>query len=149
MLRGVLYLKRFMSVKKSPEEWRQILTPEQFRILRENGTEKPFTNDFWKVTDEGEYRCAGCDSLLFTSKEKFISGCGWPAFTEPATKEIVLRTDESFGMERIEVRCGTCDGHLGHVFDDGPKPLGTRYCINSASLNLIKKDDDDKNKINK
>ena len=133
-------LKRFMSsFKKSPEEWRQILTPEQFHVLRENGTERPFTNAFWKVTEEGEYRCAGCDSLLFTSKDKFVSGCGWPAFTQPSTSEIILRADDSLGMERIEVRCGTCDGHLGHVFDDGPKPLGTRYCINSASLNFIKK----------
>jgi len=139
MFAGVL--KRFMSsVKKSPEEWRQILTPEQFRVLRENGTEKPFTNTFWKVAEEGEYRCAGCSSLLFTSKEKFTSSCGWPAFSQPATKEIVMKTDDSFGMERIEVKCGTCDGHLGHVFDDGPKPIGTRYCINSASLNFIKKE---------
>lgn len=134
--------KGFMSsLKKSPEEWRQILTPEQFRVLRENGTERPFTNAYWKVTDNGEYRCAGCNSLLFNSNEKFTSACGWPAFTQPATKEIVLRTDDSLGMERIEVRCGTCDGHLGHVFDDGPKPLGTRYCINSASLKFIKKDE--------
>lgn len=138
MFAGVL--KRLMSVHKSSEEWRQILTPDQFRVLRESGTEKPFINSFWKVTEEGEYLCAGCSSLLFTSKEKFISGCGWPAFTQPATKDIIMRADDSLGMERIEVKCGTCDGHLGHVFDDGPKPLGTRYCINSASLNFIKKE---------
>ena len=123
-----------MSARKSEEEWREILTPEEFKVLRENGTERPFTNAFWNVSESGEYRCAGCNSLLFTSQDKFISSCGWPAFTQPATKEIILKQDTSNGMERIEVRCGTCDGHLGHVFDDGPTPLGTRYCINSASL---------------
>ena len=125
--------------KRSEEEWRKILTTEQFRILRENGTEMAFSSELWKVTDSGEYRCAGCDSLLFTSKDKFISSCGWPAFTQPASKEIILRPDSSYGMDRIEVRCGTCDGHLGHVFDDGPEPLNTRYCINGACLKFEKK----------
>ena len=132
------FLSRFnlrkMSTRKSEEEWRKILTPEQFRVLRENGTERPFTNAYWNVSESGEYRCAGCNSLLFTSKDKFISSCGWPAFTQPATKQIILKQDNSNGMERIEVRCGNCDGHLGHVFDDGPGPLGTRYCINSVCL---------------
>lgn len=127
--------------KKSAEEWKEILSSEQFRVLRENGTERPFTNAYWKVSDEGEYQCAGCKSILFTSKDKFFSSCGWPAFTQPATKEIILKSDNSVGMERIEVRCGNCDGHLGHVFDDGPGPLGTRYCINSASINFIKKEE--------
>lgn len=134
------FIKKFSMKRKSAEEWKEILSSEQFRVLRENGTERPFTNAYWKVSDEGEYQCAGCKSILFTSKDKFFSSCGWPAFTQPATKEIILKSDNSVGMERIEVRCGNCDGHLGHVFDDGPGPLGTRYCINSASMNFIKKE---------
>lgn len=133
------------SFKKSEAEWRSILSPEQFQVLRENGTEKPFTNAYWKLNDEGEYRCVGCNSLLFTSMDKFFSSCGWPAFTQPATKEIVLKQDTSHGIERTEVRCGTCDGHLGHVFDDGPQPLGTRYCINSASMKFQSNKSDKKN----
>lgn len=131
---------RRMSLKRSEDEWKKLLTPEQFQVLRQNGTEPPFQNAYWKVTDKGEYKCAGCNSLLFTSNEKFVSSCGWPAFTQPATKELILKQDSSHGMERIEVRCGSCDGHLGHVFDDGPEPLGSRYCINSASLKFEKKE---------
>lgn len=137
-------LLRRMSVKRSEEEWRKLLTEEQFRVLRLNGTERPFQNAYWKVTDSGEYHCAGCDSLLFVSSDKFVSSCGWPAFTQPATKEIVLKQDTSHGMERIEVRCGQCDGHLGHVFDDGPMPLGTRYCINSASMKFKREGEEEK-----
>ena len=127
------------SFKKSVEEWKKILTTEQFHVLRQNGTERPFTNSYWKFTDKGEYLCSGCDSLLFTSDDKFFSSCGWPAFSQPATKEIILREDDSGSMKRIEVRCGKCDGHLGHVFDDGPGPLGTRYCINSAAMKFANK----------
>lgn len=127
-----------MSVRKSDEEWKKLLTPEQYHVLRGNGTEPPFTNAYWNANSEGEYFCAGCGSLLFKSDDKFISQCGWPAFTQPATQNIVLREDRSFGMDRIEVRCGVCDSHLGHVFDDGPAPLNTRYCINSASLKFNK-----------
>jgi peptide-methionine (R)-S-oxide reductase len=123
-------------IKKSLSEWRKLLTPEQFRILRENGTEAPFTkNSYWNFSKDGEYRCVGCNSLLFRSDDKFTSQCGWPAFSQPANKEtIILREDLSAGMHRIEVRCGNCDGHLGHVFDDGPAPLNTRYCINGTCL---------------
>lgn len=126
-----------MSNKRlSLEEWKKVLSPKQFRILRQNGTERPFSSEFvdFDVKKTGEFRCAGCNSLLFHSKDKFGCGGGWPAFTQPATKEIVLKNDPSGGMDRIEVRCGGCDGHLGHVFEDGPKPLNTRYCINGACL---------------
>ncbi len=133
------FFRRMSTTKKSEGEWKKLLTAEQFQVLRQNGTERPFTNAYWKVTDEGEYKCAGCDLLLFTSKDKFESSCGWPAFSQPATKQIILKQDESQGKERIEVRCGGCDGHLGHVFDDGPQPLGSRCCINSASLKFDKK----------
>lgn len=124
--------------RKSEEEWRVQLTPEQYHVLRENGTERPFTNAYWKTNEAGYYFCAACNVILFTSDDKFFSQCGWPAFSKPATDRIILRQDNSLGMERIEVRCGECDSHLGHVFDDGPAPLNTRYCINSVSLQFKK-----------
>lgn len=125
-----------MSARKSDEEWKKVLSLEQFHVLRENGTEAPFINKFWKVNDQGEYNCAGCGSLLFKSDDKFFSACGWPAFSKPAAQSIVFREDDSHGMKRIEVRCGSCDCHLGHVFEES---TGTRYCINSTSLNFNKK----------
>jgi peptide-methionine (R)-S-oxide reductase len=134
----IMALVFIMFVKKSLAEWKKLLSPERFHVLRESGTEPPFTNAYWKVNEEGEYNCAGCGSLLFKSDDKFFSQCGWPAFSRPATQQLVLIEDNSLGVQRIEVRCGACDGHLGHVFDDGPGPLKTRYCINSASLNFNK-----------
>ncbi len=119
------------------EQWRQRLTPEQYEILRRHGTERPFTGEYVNVKDDGVYRCAGCGAELFSSDTKFESGTGWPSFYEPTVAQNVeLRQDRSLGMARTEVLCKRCGGHLGHVFDDGPKPTGLRFCINSCALAL-------------
>ncbi len=121
----------------SDEEWRQKLSPEQYHILRQAGTERAFTGELNAEERDGEYFCAGCDTKLFTADKKFDSGCGWPSFTEPSEAKAVTEIeDHSLGMRRIEVRCTTCDGHLGHVFPDGPAENGLRYCMNSTSLSF-------------
>ena len=118
-------------------EWRERLTPEQFQVLREGGTERAFTGAYDKLKDEGEYYCAGCGNLVFRSNEKYDSGSGWPSFTAPVDIDAVEEIrDTSHGMIRTEVRCAKCDGHLGHVFPDGPGVNGLRYCMNSASLDF-------------
>lgn len=117
------------------EEWRELLTPDEFRVLRRAGTEPSFNNEYWDNADPGAYECRGCGRRLFDSDDKFESGCGWPSFTKPADPgAIETHVDTSFGLRRTEVRCSRCGSHLGHVFRDGPPPLGTRYCINSLSL---------------
>ena len=124
-------------VKKTEDEWRKELTPEQYRVLREKGTERPFTGEYEDVKTPGVYKCAACGQELFLSDSKFDSGCGWPSFFQPAgTENVDSHEDNSFGMRRVEVTCSRCGGHLGHVFPDGPGPTGLRYCINSASLKL-------------
>ncbi len=124
-------------VEKSEEEWRAQLTPEQYRVTREAGTERPFTGRYNDTKTAGTFRCICCGAALFRSDAKFESSCGWPSFFEPLPDSNILEIeDRSHGMIRTEVRCGRCDAHLGHVFPDGPPPTGIRFCINSASLDL-------------
>lgn len=122
-------------ITKSDAQWREELTADQYRILREHGTERPFTGPYWNSTEKGLYRCAACDEPLFISDTKFDAGCGWPSYFEPVKPDAVIELrDTAHGMVRTEIRCATCDGHLGHVFPDGPPPTGLRYCINGHSM---------------
>ena len=149
---GLLNLKLYqqgIDMKKqkknelTEEEWKKKLTPEEFHILREKGTERPFTGEYDKFYKDGTYKCAGCGTKLFTSSSKYDSGCGWPAFYEAMPDKIQESADNSFGMTRVEITCENCGGHLGHVFNDGPQPSGLRYCVNSISLDFDSKDNND------
>lgn len=129
-------------IAKSDAEWARTLTPSQYRILREKGTERAFSGTLWNEHRSGTYRCAGCNAELFSSETKFESGTGWPSFWQPTRDDAVeAETDRSFFMSRTEVTCASCGGHLGHVFPDGPRPTGMRYCINSAALELDANDE--------
>lgn len=124
-------------VTKTEAEWQQILTPEQFQVLRQHGTERAGTSPLDKIYDKGTYACAGCGLPLFTSETKFNSGTGWPSFYAPLEEAIATTIDRSWFMTRVEVHCRRCGGHLGHVFNDGPRPTGQRYCMNGVSLKFI------------
>lgn len=127
-------------INKSKEEWKKILTQEQFHITREKGTERPFSGKYYLLDENGIYNCISCGNPLFKSDDKFDAGCGWPSYTKPVSDDAVIyEEDRSFGMIRTEVRCAKCDAHLGHVFDDGPGPDAQRYCINSVAIDFIKK----------
>ena len=135
-------MRGFMDEKviKTDEDWRSELTPEQYRVTREKGTEMPFTGEYYKNKEEGVYRCVCCGAELFSSDAKYESGSGWPSFYEAANKEnVATEDDSSHGMRRTEILCSRCHAHLGHVFPDGPRPTGLRFCVNSASLKFEKK----------
>ena len=133
-------LMKNKKIKKTEKEWKQQLTPKEYQILREKGTERAFTGEYNKFFEDGTYNCAGCGTPLFKSDTKYESGCGWPAFFKSIPKTIDESPDHTFGMTRTEITCRKCDGHLGHVFNDGPKPTGLRYCVNSVSLDFVSSD---------